>query len=308
MFFFSNLINGVVFCFFIFNSSSVFANYIPGMSLLKYGYGLVDWGSEAKSIRPEIYDLNKSWGYELALINRTESNISDFFSAYNIPYAKNGIEYGVDVNLDIKQVNSNVIANVLFNNKSENDYYIYRNKLNTSGEDITFGVLCGSSFLIATENIRLDYMGRYCDLDIDDIVNSWQKIEAGMTFSFTVTLNRAYEFLPGKHQYMIDSLEYLFITPRGVYELAIYYLMFSILSEHNSCKNETILPIMDEDFFSTIQCKFDDDYLKTLLASVGIDGKNVDNYFKIRANQVRISINADGETSYYQFMNNILHN
>lgn len=307
MYFFSRVISAMIFVFLIFTSIGVVANFITGMPFLKYGYGLIDWGSEAKSIRPEIYDLNKSWEYELALTNRTESKVSGFFSYYNIPDAKNKIEHGVDVNLDIKQVNSNVIATVSFNNKSGNDYYIYRNNLNTSNEDITFGVLCSSSFLITTENIRLDYIGRYCDLDIDDIVNGWKKIEAGRIFSFTVTLNRAYEFLPGKHQYRIGSLDYLLITPRGVYEYAIYDLMFSILSGHCSYENEALLPMMTKNCWFSIQCKSNDGYLKILLANVGIDGKSADNYFKIRTNQVSVSINADDETSYYQFMKNILN-
>lgn len=40
----------------------------------------------------------------------------------------------------------------------------------------------------------------------------WLSIEPGEIFSYTIPLNRAYEFLPGEHQYQIGSLEYPIVT------------------------------------------------------------------------------------------------
>ncbi|HED3664687.1 TPA: transposase, partial [Citrobacter freundii] len=168
-----------------------------------------------------------------------------------------------------------------------------------------FGVICGSSFLITTDNVKLDYLGHSCDFG-NDIQDWWLEIESGESFSYTIPLNRAYEFLPGKHQYQIGSLEYPIITKEWFSEKNMYNKMFSIFNWRSSCSMKTDYPLVLKRRFLCPRYEVDKNNLRRVLNNFGFNGNSSNYYFEIRTNQVSILIDANKNISYYQFTENKL--
>ena len=175
----------------------------------------------------------------------------------------------------------------------------------STARDIFFGVICSASFLITTNNVKLDYLGHSCDFG-NDIQDWWLEIESGESFSYTIPLNLAYEFLPGKHQYQIGSLEYPIITKEWFSEKNMYNKMFSIFNWLSPCSMKTDYPLVLERRFLCPQYEVDKNDLRRVLNNFGFNGNSSDYYFEIRTNQVSILIDANKNTSYYQFMENKL--
>lgn len=205
---------GVVFIFLLLLNlpmASVNANEVI---IIKYGYGKIYWGRGASTAEPIVYPLNESSAYESLILKQPNATIVELYPRYEISEMESGFrreEFKIDAFLTVKQEKNNVIANVTFYNKSDRSYFIYKRGMPSTARDIFFGVMCGSSFLITTGNVKLDYLGHSCDFG-NDIQDWWLEIESGESFSYTIPLNLAYEFLPGKHQYQIGSLEYPIVT------------------------------------------------------------------------------------------------
>lgn len=199
--------------------------------------------------------------------------------------------------------NHNVMAKVVFFNKSDHDYFIYRGGLPSTAGDIFFGIMCGSYFRITADNIKLDYLGHSCDFG-NDLEKNREKIKPGRKLKFTVWLNLAYEFLPENHQYQIGTLEYGVVTKEWFSEVIAKRTMFRILERRAECPIKTDLPLMTELQYMCPQSKSGErvNDLSSILEDIGFDGGNSKNYFRIRSNQVSISVNADKETSYYQYL------
>lgn len=289
---------------FFLNLSVVDANEISVMNI-KYGYGDIYWGREASTSYPVIYPLYKSESYERFIIQHPDATIADlYYLYYNISESENKKSqeiYDLDVSLTVSQEEYNVLARVVFNNKSNNDYFI--NKRMLPSYDTAFGAMCSASFLITTENIKLDYLGRSCDFG-DYMRDWWLKIGGGEQFSYEVLLNHAYEFLPGGHQYQIGSLEFPVVTEQWFLEKKTYKTMFMILDWRSICPIKTDFPLVLKKRWLCPQYEFEirKNNLKYILNRLGFNGDGSKEYFLIRTNQVSVYIDANKDTSWYQFM------
>ena len=279
-----------------------------GVSLIKYGYGKIYWGKKASTAEPVVYPLSESSAFENLIRKQPNSTIADLYPYYRISEKESKWrekKYAIDVFLAVRQEKNNVIANITFNNKSNKSYFIYKSGIPSTARDIFFGVICGSSFLITTDNVKLDYLGHSCDFG-NDIQDWWLEIESGESFSYTIPLNRAYEFLPGKHQYQIGSLEYPIITKEWFSEKNMHNKMFSIFNWRSSCSMKTDYPLVLKRRFLCPRYEVDKNNLRRVLNNFGFNGNSSDYYFEIRTNQVSILIDANKNTSYYQFTENKL--
>ncbi len=294
---------GVFLFLFLLNLSIADANATE-VVLIKYGYGKIYWGKKASTAEPVVYPLSESSAYEDLIRKQPDATISDLYPYYEISEKESKWrqkKYAIDVFLTVRQEKHNVVANVIFHNKSNKNYFIYKWGMPSTARDPFFGVMCGSSFLITTNNIKLDYLGHSCDFG-GDMQDWWLKIESGESLSYTIPLNRAYEFLPGKHQYQIGSLEYPIVTEQWFSEKNIYNAMFSVFDERSSCPIKTDYPLVSERRFLCPQYGAGENGLRRILNNIGFNGDGSEYYFKIRTNQVSILIDADKYTSYYQFM------
>jgi len=294
---------------FILNLSISGAN-ATGVELIKYGYGKIYWGKKASTAKPVVYPLSESSAYEDLIRKQPNATITDLYPSYEISEEENKWrekKYAIDVFLTVKQDKKNVVANITFHNKSNRNYFIYKWGMPSTALDPFFGTTCGSSFLITTSNIKLDYLGHSCDFG-DETQDWWLKIGPRESLSYTIPLNRAYEFLPGKHQYQIGSLEYPIVTEQWFSEKKIYSSMFSVFDKRSSCPIKTNNPLVSERRFLCPQYGAGENDLRRILNDVNFNDNESKYYFSIRTNQVSIFINADENTSYYQFIDKIKQN
>lgn len=293
--------NRIILFILFYNMSITCANAVD-VIVMKYGYGEIYWGKNASTADPIVYPLNESSAYADLISEQPDSTIADLYPYYYISEGESKLQQkvrAIDVSLTVRQASSSVLANVTFHNKSNQNYFINRRGMPSDSMDMGFGVMCSSSFLITTNNIKLDYLGHSCDFG-DDIHNWWGVIKPGESFSFIAPLNLAYEFLPGKHQYQIGSLEYAIATEQWFDEKIMYNTMFEVLDIRSKCPIKTDLPLMFEQRLLCPQPS--EDNLRSILEERTFDGDSGEYYFEIRTNQVSISIDADKNTSYYQFM------
>ncbi|MCE0826884.1 transposase [Buttiauxella sp. A2-C2_NF] len=288
----------------LFNMSITCANAV-GVIVMKYGYGEIYWGKKAFTADPMVYPLNESSAYERLMGKQSGATIADLYPNYDIGEAENKQSQkvrAIDVSLKVRQASSNILVTITFHNKSNKNYFINGHSLPTE-TGIAFSLMCGSSFLITTNDIKLDYLGRSCDFG-DDLRNGWNIIEPGKHFSFTVPLNFAYEFLPGKHQYQIGSLEYAIATEQWFDEKIMFNTMFRVFEIRSTCPIKADLPLVFEERWLCPQYNVGDG-VRDDLEDMGFNGDSGEYYFEIRTNQVSISIDADKNTSYHQYLKKI---
>lgn len=297
----------MVFLFLLFLNSSIADVHATGIAVIKYGYGKIYWGKKASTADPVVYPLDESSAYDDLIRKQPDATIANLYPYYEISEAESELQkkaYEIEVSLTVTQEDNDVLANVEFHNKSNKNYFIYKWGMPSIARDPVFGVMCGSSFLITMNNIKLDYLGHTCDFG-DDMRDWWLKIKPGERFSYIIPLNRAYEFLPGKHQYQIGSLEYPIVTEQWFSEKKIYNVMFSIFDRRSLCPIKTDYPLVSKYRFLCPQYESGKNDLKHILNNIGFNGDGSGYYFEIRTNQVFILINANKNTSYYQFIKKI---
>ncbi len=300
----------LIFLFLLLLNLSIVGANATGIEVIKYGYGKIYWGTKASTAEPMVYPLNESSAYSDLIQKQPNATIADLYPYYRISEEESKRRqkiYAIDVFLTVREEKHNVLANVLFHNKSNEVYFIYKWGMPSTARDPFFGVMCGSSFLIAMNNIKLDYLGHSCDFGLD-MQDWWLKIEPGDTLSYTIPLNRAYEFLPGKHQYQIGSLEYPIVKEQWFTEKNIFNEMFSIFDKRSACPIKTGYPLVSERRFLCPQYESGENDLRRILNNAGFNGDESKYYFEIRTNQVSILIDAGNDTSYHRFMKKIKRN
>ncbi|RJT19202.1 hypothetical protein [Buttiauxella izardii] len=208
-------------------------------------------------------------------------------------------KHQVDIHLTIQQKSSSTFATVSFYNRSMQAYFVHRSRLVQEEEQS----LCGDSFSIATEGISLVYLGWRCQFEDEDNDEKpdWVEISPGKNFSYTVKLNDAYLFPPGKRRYNIGTLEFFMANDTFFYEKRIFNQIFSILNwKFENCEINKY-----SYFFKKINelCKFttpwNKDTAEGLLRKFSYYGLSTDSYFEARSNQVIIEIDGDKLTSPY---------
>lgn len=297
-------INNVKFTVVFFCAVSITYVNATDVIVMKFGYGEIYWGKKAFTVDPVVYPLNDSYAYDKLMLRQHDATTANLNPYYEFNTEENNLtqkERAMVASLKIWQKKQNVLAKVELHNKSSHDYFVNRGGMPSLSGAVSFGVMCGSDFRLTTGNIKLDYLGRYCDFG-DDRQNNWVDIKPGETFSFIVPLNLAYEFLPGKHQYQIGSLEYEVVTKQWFSEVDANNTMFSIFNRRSDCPIKTALPIVLKEWRLCPQYESRKNDLESIMNDLGFDGGISKNYFQIRTNQVSITINADKKTSYYQFM------
>lgn len=271
----------------------------------KYGYGNIDWGRKrTKFNEPEIYPLRESNAFHRVLSKNPEATTRDIYPFYSISESENKVAqaaYKIDEVLSVQQNNDDVIAILTFHNKSNQDYFIHKEYLPSRYPG--FSEICGGAFKIITKNIKLDYLGRYCEFESNYNKDTWLIIKKGENISFKIVLNNAYEFLPGKYTYNIGTLEYSLVTESWFIEKNIYRTMFSIFEKRIPCPINTGRPLVTEFRWLCPQySNGNENGLKYFLELKGIDESKNKNYFEIRSNQVSVTINSNSKMSYYKMI------
>lgn len=100
------------------------------------------------------------------------------------------VQSGVTVRLGVIQQGHVVNAFLDFYNRNNQPAYIFKGGL----------LPCNAAFNVSTSNIVLDGM-----CGIYDGVDGWQVIPPGGHYKRSFSLTQAFEFLPGKHHYKINS-------------------------------------------------------------------------------------------------------
>lgn len=293
---------------FLFLYLSISCANAADVSIMKYGYGEIYWGSKASTPDPVVYPLKDSYAYERLIHREPNATTANLNPYYDFSDEENNLiqnERAMFASLKVWQRKHDILVQVDLHNKSNNDYFFYRGGMPSDDYgNITFGVMCGSSFRITSGNIKFDYLGNYCDFG-DDRQNNWVDIKPGETFSFIVPINWAYEFLPGKHQYQIGTLEYEVVTKEWFTEVDTNDTMFRILDRHADCPIKIDCPLVTKKRFMCPEYDEETNDLRFILDEIGFDGGTSINYFLIRTNQVSITINADKNTSYHQMIRDI---
>lgn len=296
-----NILMYVAFFILILNSGNAYSG--QEIVLRKYGYGRIDWGDKVTDLeKPEIYPLQESRAYEQLLVVYPNMSILELFPYYSISDIENEtsqIKEKLKVRLSVQQKAGKVIAIITFHNISNKDYYIHRGRIPRIQYDHVFGPLCDASFLITSDNVRLDYMGKYCEFESDTPKDDWYKISAGGNFSTSVILNFAYEFLPGIHKYDIGSVEYSVVNESWFIDKNIYKSIVSIIDDPDLCNLKHNGYTMEE---INSLCGFDESNkngIKYFMERFNIDAINKENHFEIRTNQVSIEIDGDKVTYHH---------
>lgn len=297
--------NGIIaiLCFLFSNVLAFYAS-ATDIIIMKRGYGLIYWGEKSSTYNPSVYPLNGSYAYEKLMQWKSDGTTADLRPQYAISDEESRQlkkRHAIDATLRVRQEKHNVYATIFFHNKTNHSYFIYRGELPTGGWGGGFGVMCGSAFRITSEDIKLDYLGHSCDLG-NERSNNWEEIKPRERSSFLVRLNLAYEFLPGKHQYQIGTLEYTVVNNEWFVEVDAYEAMFKILNFRALCPIKTDLPFVKKKRYLCPQYEFGKNSLESILDEYGFDNSYSENSFEIRTNQVSVTINADKNTSYYHFL------
>ncbi|WP_330986211.1 MULTISPECIES: transposase [Enterobacterales] len=275
---------------------------IGGVASIKYGYGKDKFGNVNITYEPELYLLKDSLSYRELLKKNSDSTVRDIYPYYSISIFDNQMvkrNNNINVTLSVQKSKGKVLALVRFYNKSGRSYYVHRNFLPSHGS------MCDSAFLITTDNIKLDYLGRHCQYESDGIKyirSNREEIKPGKSYSFFYTLNKEYEFLPGKHQYNIGSLEYSLVTDEWFIEYDIYVLMFRMFYGYAYCPELTYdYVVLNRRWYCTSSGP-EESELRYFLEQLGFDGGRSKSSFEIRTNQVIVTINGTKDTSYISLL------
>ncbi|BCG10575.1 hypothetical protein [Buttiauxella agrestis] len=282
---------------FFFVSPLAYVTASEDVVLQKHIYGLRQFSQVkgAKYLPPVIEPLP----YTDLKVNGDDIKIYPYYDIGEYESEMEQNKRQVDIHLTVQQKNSSAFATVNFYNRSLQTYFVHRSRLAREEEQ----PLCSDTFSIATEGIRLVYLGWRCQFEDEDNDKKpdWQEILAGKTFSYTLKLNDAYLFPPGKRRYNIGTLEFFMANDTFFHEKRIYNTVFSILNwKFGSCETDKY-----SYFIQNINelCKVIDpwkeDTAEGLLRKFDYDGFSPANFFEARSNQVIINIDGDMLTSPY---------
>jgi len=234
---------------------------------------------------PEIYYLLDSYEYIAE-----DTLARDIGPKYYIDQDENKklqSEIGFSSVLSVKVEGKYVVAVVNFLNRSDESLYIYKKDIPS-----TRGKLCGEHFLITTDNIKLDYLGGWCDYGEKLLDQDWIEIPAKHYYFYKIFLGDYYAFLPGEHYYNIGGLEQVAAGNTWFIEKNINRYMFFILNGNyaNSSNDIISLPLSIKNISQSMRV---DDFLFQL----GYYGKKTGVF--IRTNEVIVKINGAKVKSYY---------
>ncbi|MCU6174639.1 hypothetical protein [Citrobacter cronae] len=242
----------------------------------EYGYGSLYWELD-KHNKPSIYNILDSNGYI-----PEGTSIRDILPSYSIGQnenidTKNALN--VSLLLSITNKKRDVIATVKFLNKSKNSLYIYKKNIPSGGK-----ILCDNRFLITSKNINIDYLGGWCNYGSVFYDQDWLKIPAKKRYSYSIILNKFYDFLPGNNVYNIGSFEQIVVSDKWLTTKRINNSMFRIL---NWIDNPPI----------NKSKKYTNDNIANYFYNLGFNGQPP--AFYIRTNEVAIKIDGDKIKSFY---------
>ncbi|MGB7799598.1 hypothetical protein [Buttiauxella sp.] len=294
----NSLINVRVTAFiFIIHASYVSAS--EDMILKKYVYGFRQYSQVRgeKYLPPVIEPLSDT---DL----KEKSSVAKIYPYFDIGDYESKIEknnHHIDINLSVQQKKVSVMAMVSFYNSDHQAYFVHRSRLASND---SFLPLCGHAFSVATDGISLAYLGRRCQFDDEDNDKKpdWIEIPAGKTFSYTVKLNDAYLFPPGKRRYNIGTLKFFLANDTFFYEKRIYKTVFSILNwKFDDCEtNKYSYYVQKVNELCKVLDPWKEDTAEGLLSKFDYDGLSPDNFFEARSNQVILNIDGDMLTSPYK--------
>ncbi|EML4683403.1 TPA: hypothetical protein U2L42_002557 [Citrobacter amalonaticus] len=255
-------------------SSLTFPNESCGF--IKYGYGRFS-GID----RPFIYILHPDDDNHYFGISLLQSN-------------KSQLQHNLYTHLSVKRKEHKIISVVTFLNKSEKSYFIHRNRLtlDTEGGSFhSFSQMCGETFLITTNTIRLDYLGSRCEFDRYYFDNDWVEIPSHRSISFNFIISDVYVFLPGKHRYNFGSLEFYVTDSKWITIKKINRLMFDIFQYKYKAFSQPehgyLFPLEERHYDHE---QYD---IRELFQSLNLNGGQGNMYFNIRTNQLIIDIDGN---------------
>lgn len=283
-------INIIIYTF-IFYVSYVSAS--EELVLKKYIYGLRQYNQVdgRKYLPPVIESLPHSDLKEIGTVER-------IYPYYDIGDYESNVEknnHQIDIDHFVQQKSSDVMAIVSFHNTGKKKYYVYKNRLALK-KYLT--PLCDHAFSIASEGISLVYLGGRCMFEGED--TDWVVIPAGKIFSYTVKLNDAYLFPPGKRRYNIGTLKFRIATDTYFYEERIYRYLFSIANwKYYPCKNKRYYSLRRIIDLCEKENPWRDNTIESFMYEFNYDGHAPNSYFEARSNQVVIEIDGDKLSSPY---------
>lgn len=245
----------------------------------KYAYGSLFWGGEKHS-KLEVYPILASNEYIPEGTNSSQIGSKYIINQFDNIRAQK--LFGIELSLVVKVVKENVVAKVTIRNNSEESYFFSKKKL-----PLANGVLCDERFLITTENIKLDYLGGWCNFGTIFYKEDWLEISPQSMYSYTVVLSDFYAFLPKTRMYNIGGFEYSINNKNLIYWLGAIKLMSEVFSLNYDCEFNNGLYYMDN-LDVAGECK-DNDIVRYLSAMgfYGVPPSHV-----IRTNEVLVEIDG----------------
>lgn len=298
------------YCFYCFFSWAhpIFAYDISGDYAVHYRYGKLYWNG--------VMD-------KLGVYPRVEPTRLDYYdyyddlSAYAVfqyyTISKNESQYNQDKNkiyfhLSVHQKKNIVAATVVLSNKSQRSYFVHRLTLPLDVNGGPYSSLCSGVFIPIMDNIQLDFLKKTkCSFGEWKNKSVWHEILPGKELSFDVTLNDYYAFLPGIHRYNIGTVEFTIVNQEWFTEQYIYEYFLSIMNwrAERECTNpiDKITYGIEKWRVWRICGPYSGlGLFQDFLARFGYHGGN-DNIFKIRSNQVVVTIDGDRASPPYSLRN-----
>lgn len=263
-----------------------------------YRYGMPDWDSKLN--QAEIYP-------------RVWPTIVDYYDYYDDLSAYAVLQYytiskkesdyeqennKIYLHLAVRQQKSIVKATTTISNKSHRSFYVHRLTLPLSANGGPYHSLCSGIFIPKTNDIQLDFFKktkcRFGDW-VDKFV--WHEVLPGTSFSFETAMNYYYAFLPGIHRYDIGTVVFTIVNNEWFTEQRSYKYLLAIM---NWRAERVCLHPIDKITYGIAawQVKnscgvyYGNGLFQDFLERFNYHGGNK-NIFKIRSNQVNVTIDGD---------------
>lgn len=234
----------------------------------------------------------------------SNSNVKPSISTYENKEEKS--KRKVTLELLVKEKDNDVLANIKFQNRSNESYFFIKNHLPYDylilpSHAITpiSPIFCGLSFNATTDDVKLFFFGSTCgypgSLDLDE----WLEIPAGKGFSFTTRMNDYLYFMPGEKSYSVESSDFFIVTEKWFIEKDINKFLFYILTPYSrECQ-----PRKNINFIShgneVCEPGYIPNKLKSFMQRFNFNGENENYSFKIRTNEASVILNGDHIHSLY---------
>lgn len=214
----------------------------------------------------------------------------------------NGLEdnsmKNIVVSLSVLQRNDNVIATLIFSNKSNKTYFLptqyYPMRFQKSNGEMYDG-LCGESFIITSNDVSLDYLSGSCPFDLDVDMSGWMRIMPGKKVSVSFTLNDMYAFLPGLRNYTLSSQWFKLVTPNWFALKSLNNVFYLTLNKEKKCDSYNIKYFLGEMPWDNT-CQLHKNVFFPMWQLI----ETSDNYsIYVRANNIMVKINGDVVSSPY---------